>query len=162
MSDLHDKLKTNRQKAMTDWGQLNHQVVGGEVFPMADHEKIELLKAELERAKLINKRACDDWSHDDTKVKELLKPHLPGDDLESDGYSFRGVVAVAELAAARFTALENALREAKSWIAQVLDAHSRTMCEVTETGNSRGLSLTAQLHLNGLTALQTLSALNIK
>ncbi len=46
------KLGENRAKRDQDWSMLNSQVIGGEVFPMADHEKIEKLKqriAELER-----------------------------------------------------------------------------------------------------------------
>lgn len=110
------------------------------------NESNRQLREELELEKLINKRACDDWSHDDTKVKELLKPHLPGDDLESDGYGFRGVIAVAELAAARFTALENALREAREALSK---------CANEETYHE-------YYRLTATKALQTLSALNIK
>lgn len=78
------------------------------------HSQNEKLVGQIEKLTEINKRACEDWADDDTRVKEAAKPFFTDFEINGDSHGVPGVIDIAELMAKRIKEQANEIEELKS------------------------------------------------
>jgi hypothetical protein len=81
------------------------------IYAAGFHSGYHAYKEKLAKVEEINRRACEDWADDDTRVKELAKPFFTELQINGDSYGVPGVVDIAELFATRLAKVEDEKRE---------------------------------------------------
>jgi hypothetical protein len=92
------------------------------------------LQSRLAKVEEINRRACEDWADDDTRVKELAKPFFTELQINGDG-NWVGVIDIAELFATRLAKVEEEKRELLEAASDLLDYDNENQCPVCHCCN---------------------------